>query len=139
MLYSVAQRNERCDMGRLTEKSQIQKYTRKSNVTVNEVEVKLAYYEDLEEQGLLLRLPCKVGDKAYYLHREYSIETKRWFNEIDEVEVDSFVFNVNLFVNVSLYVGGERFSKTLTPYKTLFFTKDKAEEALKKMQEGSDE
>ena len=26
---------------------------------------KLAEYEDLEEQGLLLKLPCKVGDKFY--------------------------------------------------------------------------
>ena len=26
---------------------------------------KLAHYEDLEEQGLLLKLPCKVGDKLY--------------------------------------------------------------------------
>ena len=26
---------------------------------------RLAYYEDLEEQGLLLRLPCKVGDTVW--------------------------------------------------------------------------
>lgn len=26
---------------------------------------KLAEYEDLEEQGLLIRLPCKVGDMVY--------------------------------------------------------------------------
>ena len=26
---------------------------------------KLAEYEDLEEQGLLLKLPCKVGDTIY--------------------------------------------------------------------------
>lgn len=26
---------------------------------------KLAAYEDLEEQGLLVRLPCKVGDTMY--------------------------------------------------------------------------
>jgi hypothetical protein len=26
---------------------------------------KLANYEDLEEQGLLVRLPCKVGDTVY--------------------------------------------------------------------------
>ena len=26
---------------------------------------KLKHYEDLEEQGLLLRLPCKVGDTVY--------------------------------------------------------------------------
>lgn len=28
---------------------------------------KLAAYEDAEEQGLLLRLPCKVGDKVYVI------------------------------------------------------------------------
>ena len=28
---------------------------------------KLKEYEDLEEQGLLLRLPCKVGDTVYYI------------------------------------------------------------------------
>ena len=26
---------------------------------------RLAEYEDMEEQGLLLRLPCKVGDTIY--------------------------------------------------------------------------
>ena len=28
---------------------------------------KLARYEDLEEQGLLLKLPCKVGDTVYLI------------------------------------------------------------------------
>lgn len=32
---------------------------------VNEVCKKLAEYETLEEQGLLVRLPCKVGDTMY--------------------------------------------------------------------------
>lgn len=78
---------------------------------------------DKQEQGLLIELPCKVGDKAWYVHK----------GGIDEVEVDSFIININLFVNVSLYVGCERFGKTLTPYKTLFFTRSEAEEALAKM------
>ena len=30
--------------------------------TINEIYEKLASYEDLEEQGLLLRLPCRLGD-----------------------------------------------------------------------------
>lgn len=30
---------------------------------------KLADYEDLEEQGLLVRLPCKVGDTVYKITR----------------------------------------------------------------------
>lgn len=37
---------------------------------------KLAAYEDAEEQGLLLRLPCKVGDTIYevsYANRKYII------------------------------------------------------------------
>lgn len=28
---------------------------------------RLKEYEDLEEQGLLLRLPCKVGDTIYFI------------------------------------------------------------------------
>lgn len=32
---------------------------------------KLADYEDSEEQGLLLRLPCKVGDKVYQISENF--------------------------------------------------------------------
>lgn len=35
------------------------------NCYIQQVFKKLADYEDLEEQGLLVRLPCKVGDTAY--------------------------------------------------------------------------
>lgn len=31
----------------------------------DKIPTKLAVYEDLEEQGLLVRLPCKVGDTVY--------------------------------------------------------------------------
>ena len=34
---------------------------------------KLAEYEDLEEQGLLLRLPCKVGDTVYLIKSDGKI------------------------------------------------------------------
>ena len=37
----------------------------KESVTIREVIYKLAEYEDLEEQGLLLRLPCNVGDPVW--------------------------------------------------------------------------
>ena len=30
---------------------------------------KLAHYEDLEEQGRLIELPCKVGDRVYEIYR----------------------------------------------------------------------
>ena len=38
----------------------------KTNVTIKEVLDKLATYEDLEEQSLLLKLSCKVGDIIYF-------------------------------------------------------------------------
>ena len=34
---------------------------------IMELAERLAMYEDAEEQGLLVRLPCKVGDTIYYL------------------------------------------------------------------------
>lgn len=33
---------------------------------------KLGKYEDLEEQGRLIKLPCKVGDKVYCIFNRYT-------------------------------------------------------------------
>ena len=41
----------------------------KSNVTIKEVTDKLACYEDLEEAGRLIELPCKIGDTVYGIRR----------------------------------------------------------------------
>jgi hypothetical protein len=32
---------------------------------------KLAYYEDLEEQGRLIELPCKVGDTVWLVEKDF--------------------------------------------------------------------
>ena len=40
---------------------------------------KLADYEDAEEQGLLLRLPCKIGDRVYWID-DYEIYDDRTNN-----------------------------------------------------------
>jgi hypothetical protein len=90
---------------------------------------------DLEEQGRLIKLPCKVGDTAYHVYKEYLKDIDKWIKAIVEVEVDSFIININLLVNVSLRIGHDVFRKTLTPYKTLFFTKEEAEKALAEMGE----
>ena len=72
---------------------------------------KLAEYEDLEEQGLLLKLPCKVGSTVYH------IANKR----ILEVE------NVDVFF-LCLCVAEGRFGKTV------FLTQKDAEQKLKEME-----
>ena len=38
---------------------------------------RLAAYEDAEEQGLLVRLPCKVGDMVYRIHTKDHVEKHR--------------------------------------------------------------
>lgn len=48
-----------------------------------ELRSRLKYYEDAEEQGLLLRLPCKVGDTLYVISR----------NEVIPVTVTWFIYN----------------------------------------------
>ena len=64
-------------MGRLTEREPYwlgeEFWTYEMEPTDEEIEAvyeKLRHYENLEEQGLLLRLPCKVGGRVYYYHEE---------------------------------------------------------------------
>lgn len=39
---------------------------------------KLAHYEDLEEQGRLLELPCAVGDTVWLIGKNYNKCTKHY-------------------------------------------------------------
>ena len=77
-----------------------------------QVYFKLKDIEDLDEQGLLLRLPCKVGSTVYH------IVNKR----ILEVE------NVDLFF-LCLCVAECRFGKSV------FLTQEEAERKLKEIEE----
>lgn len=57
---------------RLTPKDDIEIYNAFSNENTDKTDLlKWALcgkdYEDLEEQGLIVRLPCKVGDKFWYI------------------------------------------------------------------------
>lgn len=42
-----------------------------SECPINEAFVKLAHYEDLEEQGKLIELPCAVGDTVWLIGKNY--------------------------------------------------------------------
>lgn len=59
-----------------------------------DVLVKLAHYEDLEEQGLLLKLPCKVGDKAYHVIEDNIANPPIYISEheIQDVSAKSVYF-----------------------------------------------
>ena len=53
-------------MAKLTEEN-IKQFLEKHSTTGKVIE-KLAEYERLEEQGLLLRLPFRIGQKVYYIY-----------------------------------------------------------------------
>lgn len=70
----------------------------------------LAKYEDLEEQGLLLRLPCKVGDKVWGIIRYFFRDRNQNPYEICECK-----FELSMLKEIG---------------KTIFLTKKEAEAAL---------
>lgn len=78
---------------------------------------KLAAYEDAEEQGLLLRLPCKIGTEIYELKRCIT------YGEVgDKPEYYYWISSEVFCLNMVGYFG-----------KTIFLTKAEAEKALAKL------
>ncbi len=88
----------------------------------------LQEYKDLEEQGLLLMLPCKVGDTVY------QIRNKRHAEGIGIAERMVSCINIYSTNNYSLLHQGmiECYSRELN--KTWFLTREEAEAKLKEME-----
>ena len=101
-----------------------------------DIYLKLAEYEDLEEQGLLLKLPCKVGDTVYIIDKRY---TK--CSSFDEEYSESSCWNCGeecdskmYYVVAKRYVGTLEWIILRLKYfnKTVFLTKEEAEKELEK-------
>ena len=96
---------------------------------------KLAEYEDLEEQGLLVRLPCKVGDVVYEVDApQYGvIECKViGFTIMNEI---SFLVSV---INGHGMGSGYEFSEGDIG-KLVFLTGEEAEQKLAELEGSKDE
>ena len=123
---------------------------------------KLAAYEDAEEQGLLLQLPCKVGDTVYVDSTILPIENMECYEDIDNKipsyfpgRVVSFRFAKRNWMKIavkakwlhewidnetgpeSAYIDSEKkFTISLSGIgKTVFLTESEAEAKLKEMGE----
>lgn len=94
---------------------------------------RLAQYEDAEEQGLLVRLPCKVGDTVWFLTKSFDIENETHNYSISEyivTETRGNKFNPLWYMASN----GEDTHRDFHPTeigKTVFLTREEAEEALK--------
>ena len=121
-------------MNRLTRRFENGRAYRHSDVIPAEAIQKLAEYEDAEEQGLLVRLPCKVGD-SFFAVRKFCDE----YGELEEpVEHwDSDCYGCNLSCNGKLKVVERKFNsihhiiaEMESIGEVIFLTREEAEKAL---------
>lgn len=100
---------------------------------------RLKGYEDLEEQGRLIKLPCKVGDKIF-------LDFAGFVKDVDKFTVKGFHLDCFKDGETTLFCDYESNDRTLSGQidvmefgKTVFLTKSEAEEKLKELRGGEDE
>lgn len=110
---------------------------------------KLKDYEDLEEQGRLIKLPCKVGDTVYLIDRDennkFKVYEGKWkrvslvqaskdgsFNLRGEISYDIYdcFYDDGRIMKHEMYVGQEH-----TIGEVVFLTKSEAEAKLEELRE----
>lgn len=126
---------------RITPKDDIEIYNAVTNENTDKTQVlKWALcgkdYEDLEEQGLIVRLPCKVGDKVYIAGQygmyvsEFILSKMKIFIERDSVLINYFaesttdIFSETSFWFTHNFIG-----------EFVFLTREEAEKKLKELKE----
>lgn len=90
---------------------------------------RLKLYEDAEEQGLLLRLPCKVGDTVYIVTRDFISEYT-----ICSIEIYNEGLSFNCRCEKGIYINTRGIFTNYDIGKTVFLTKEDAEQSLKQME-----
>lgn len=101
---------------------------------------KLKDYEDAEEQGLLLRLPCKVGDTVYCMFSRYNkcTHNNKEFDEYDcqgcqqdecDSKIEKYIQDMRAYSLDWIVTNLKNFGKTV------FLTREEAEAKLKEMEE----
>ena len=100
-----------CDFGKSNECF----FQDKSKCYEKNIYEKLREYENLAEQGLLLRLPCKVGDTIYHI---WNVDYKP---EIQEIKIATLT-------NLVAHMENGDFGKYI------FLTQAEAEQKLKEME-----
>ena len=106
---------------------------------VSEYLRKLKDYEDLEEQGRLIKLPCKVGDKIF-------LDFAGFGKDVDKFTVKDFHLDCFEDGETILFCDYESNDKTLSGQidvtefgKTVFLTKAEAEAKLKELRGGEND
>ena len=97
---------------------------------------KLAEYEDAEEEGRLVALPCKPWDKVHMLFIVDVIDEKPIYKifqaRVNKITIDRFRV---LFLLETLDENKYKSERTMEAFgETVFLTREEAEKALKEME-----
>lgn len=99
--------------------------------TMAELREALKRYEDAEEQGLLIRRPCKVGDTLYFIHDKRVIAS-----EVLSLKYHAEAENHGVFIRERVTIDVEGVPAEIDFCdigKTVFLTCEEAEAKLKEM------
>ena len=96
----------------------------------NEEVLKYRQWKEAEEQGLLLRLPCKIGRKVFYVQKCLAPSCK---------ECKGFLRVDNCYCQYKARIFEQEFDyRHLKAFgKSVFLTKEEAEQALVEMEKGN--
>lgn len=99
---------------------------------------KLAEYEDLEEQGLLVRLPCKSGDDVYIIPSPpvYELNILNGYENINRVyhqHIESITFAGSHWYATGRNEYKEKVLNDTTFGTTWFLTREEAEKKLEEV------
>lgn len=107
-----------------------------------EADMKLKHYEDLEEQGLIITLPCKVGDVVYFVDRRYDREKRTFVPFVHNGYVKAIKFSSrptkvtieyeDIDDNCGRCKGKDVHASNIG--KTVFLTKEEAEAKIKEFE-----
>ena len=107
------------------------------NIDILKIFQRLKLYEDLEEQGLLLRLPCKAGSTVYLIRSRYTecSKYKETWNDCYGCEYkDKCDSHEEYYIHINHSVSDEWIVRYMNDFgKTVFLTKAEAEQKLKEM------
>ncbi len=110
-------------------------FTHEEMKTVNMALARLDNYEKAEEQGLLLKLPCKVGDTLYRIDTDEKIKDA----EVEHLTIEKIVidgdgdvlFKYDAYDGIICHLENIITDKPYLDFYRVFLTQAEAEEALK--------
>ena len=132
MCFGDAQKNLQQVIKRLAEYEDLEitaEQVRQIDKAYTELCAEYGKYKKLEEKGLLLELPCKVGDKLYHVIKDSCANPSVYISEHEIEDVSA----------KAVYAAGDWWKIEEMPKTNAFLSREAAEQALKELSKNDSE